>query len=75
MDSVWVTIFFFQSILMIIIGFLGFKNHSIKKAKTSSEDSNIKNYFILISKQFSIIFMFMGFFCLIFLILSVYRNL
>ena len=48
MDSVWVTIFFFQSILMIIIGFLGYKNHSIKKTKTSSDDSNIKNYFIFL---------------------------
>lgn len=60
---------------MIVIGFLGYRNNRIKKIGFSSNNSRIKNYFILISKQFSLIFIVMGFFCLIMSVLSIIKNL
>jgi hypothetical protein len=71
-DSIWKIIFFFQSIIMIVIGCIGYRNHRLKKLGFSSENSRMKNYFILISKQFSIIFIVMGFLCLIMLALSIF---
>jgi len=75
MNNIWKLLFLLQSITMIIIGYLGYRNYRKNKLGFSSENSRMKNYFILISKQFSIIFIVMGFLCLIMLVLSLLKNL